>query len=430
MYRAYRLAEGGHELGIVFRDHALSDLIGFHYQRSDPVAAADDFVSRVRAIGQAVPESQPALVTVILDGENCWEHYPGGGVAFLRALYERCTHAGDLRSYRIGDYLRQRPPSDTLPHLFAGSWISHNFAIWIGHEEDNTGWDALHHAREHLRQREQQIRDSIKSQEGAKADPSDEALSPSHALALSHLRQAWEEIYIAEGSDWFWWYGDEHSSAQDALFDYLFRKHLQNVYLLLGDTPPPELARPISRRSQRILHTVPRAFLDVKVNGRPTFFEWLCAGRYTSQNERGTMTQGARGPIKEILFGFNLQSLLVRVDFDQPARTALADFDMLRVGFLEPSGWELRIERPGAPKPLPRLFREGRLAEAPEVALGIDRVAEIALPFARLGVQVDQPLSFYVELLEGRQSVDRAPREGAIHLTCPSPDFEQIMWNV
>jgi len=21
---------------------------------------------------------------------------------------------------------------------------------------------------------------------------------------------AWKEIYVAEGSDWFWWYGDDH----------------------------------------------------------------------------------------------------------------------------------------------------------------------------------------------------------------------------
>ncbi len=58
------------------------------------------------------------------------------------------------------------------------------------------------------------------------------------------IAQAWEELYIAEGSDWFWWFGDSHSSAQDGLFDRLFRKHLQNVYTVLGEQPPTELARP------------------------------------------------------------------------------------------------------------------------------------------------------------------------------------------
>jgi alpha-amylase/alpha-mannosidase (GH57 family) len=245
MYRPYKVAEAGHELNIVFRDHALSDMIGFHYQRSDPVAAADDFVQHLRSIGQAVTGNQPALVSVILDGENCWEHYPGGGVPFLRALYERCARTRDIQPVSIGAYLESHPPRDTLPHLFAGSWINHNFAIWIGQEEDNTAWDALHRAREHLLQRSQL-----------------------ELVPAERLRRAWEELFIAEGSDWFWWFGEDHSSCQDALFDYLFRKHLQNVYVLLGDAPPPDLARPICRRSQRAVHTLPRAFLDVKVDGR------------------------------------------------------------------------------------------------------------------------------------------------------------------
>src|SRR5262249_2291235 len=156
-------------------------------------------------------------------------------VGFLRALYERCTRSADIRPVTIGSYLEQHPPRDTLPRLFAGSWISHNFAIWIGHEEDNTAWDTLHRTREYLRER---------AQKGQ--------------IPTEKVQQAWEEVYIAEGSDWFWWYGDDHSSAQDALFDYLFRKHLQNVYLLLGDVPPPELSRPISRRAHRAIHTMPR----------------------------------------------------------------------------------------------------------------------------------------------------------------------------
>src|SRR5262249_24169687 len=157
-----------------------------------------------------------------------------------------------------------------------------------------------------------------------------------------------EEIYIAEGSDWFWWYGEDHSSAQDALFDYLFRKHLQNVYLLLGDTPPEDLSRPIMRRSQRAIHTLPRSFLEVRINGRRTFFEWIAPGHYTSQNERGTMAQVTAGPIKDLYFGFDLRSLLVRFDFDQRARVALADFDALRLGFIEPPAWEIVVQNPAA----------------------------------------------------------------------------------
>ncbi len=405
LYRPYKVGEEGKELGIVFRDHALSDAIGFQYQRSDPAAAADDFVARLRGIGAAVRGN--ALVPVILDGENCWEHYPGGGVAFLRALYDRCTRAPDIRPVSVGRYLEESPPRDTLPHLFAGSWISHNFAIWVGHEEDNAAWDALHRAREHLRQR---------AHDG-------------HVPA-ERLRRAWEEIYIAEGSDWFWWFGDDHSCAQDALFDYLFRKHLQNVYALLGDAPPNDLSRPISRRTARAIHTSPRSFLDVKIDGRRTFFEWAAAGRYACHNERGTMAQATAGPLRELYFGFDVARLYVRVDCEGPARAALSAFDSLRVVFAEPAGWEVVVERPGRPGETVRLLRGGAPAEAPGLKAGVGQIVELAVPFDVLGVRVDEPVHFAVDLLEGGQSRDRAPREGTINLARPSPDFERIMWDV
>jgi alpha-amylase/alpha-mannosidase (GH57 family) len=420
LYRPYRVAQEGCELGIVFRDHALSDLIGFHYQRSDPEEAANDFVAKLHAIRQAVKTDRPALVSVILDGENCWEHYPGGGVAFLRALYEKCVRDRDIRPVKIGAFLDEHPPRDTLRHLFAGSWIRHNFAIWVGHEDDNTGWDALHATREYLLKKTAELR--LRSEDASKSDENQKFRSA--------MQQAWEEIYIAEGSDWFWWYGDEHSSAQDALFDYLFRKHLQNVYLLLGDVPPPELARPINRRTQRPAYTLPRSFLDVKIDGRRTFFEWLTAGKYICQNERGTMAQASRGPLRELYFGFDAKNLFLRIDCDRPARMALVDYDAVRIGFAEPAGWEVLLVHPGRPDQAVRVLRRGEAVTPHTGQAAIEQIVEVAVPFDLLGVKPDQPLHFFVELLQGTQSRDRAPREGTISLSCPPPEFEQIMWDV
>jgi alpha-amylase/alpha-mannosidase (GH57 family) len=405
LYRPYRVHEGEHELGIVFRDHALSDMIGFHYQRSGGAEAAQDFVRHLHEIRDAIPADEPVLVSVILDGENCWEHYPGGGVPFLRELYRRCTTDPVIRPVQVGDYLEANPPRSTLPRLFAGSWINHDFAIWIGHDEDNTAWDALHKAREHLRQRAAQPR-----------------------LAPETLRQAWEELYIAEGSDWFWWYGDDHSSAQDALFDYLFRKHLQNIYLLLGDVPPVDLSRPIKRRAHRAIHTSPRSFLNVRIDGRATYFEWVNGGRYCCQGERSTMAMSSRGPLKDVYFGFDLERLFVRVDLDQPARLALASYEALRIGFTEPADCEFRIDQPGRPEQRGVFICGGEPVETGDFA--VERIVEASIPFAQLRVEVGEPIQFSVELLEGGQSRDRAPREGTIALARPSADFERVMWDV
>jgi len=434
LYRPYKVRDGEHELSIVFRDHALSDMVGFHYQRSNGKDAAHDFVKHLYNIRQAIPADEPALVSVILDGENCWEHYPDGGVPFLRTLYQLCAHDKQIRPVKLGEYLEHNPPRDTLPHLFAGSWINHNFAIWIGHEEDVAAWDLLHRTREHLMTREARRQgDKETGRQGDNKAPAGAlsifSLSPGPPVSLSALDQAWEELYIAEGSDWFWWYGDDHSSAQDDVFDQLFRKHLQNVYHRLGETPPPELNRPIKRRVQRLAHTLPLAYLDVKIDGRETFFEWTNAGRYHCVSERGTMGTNTPGSFSDIYFGFTRKDFVIRIDFDQPAKNALPSFDVLRIAFEEPGDCELRIEHPGKPAQSWNWYAQGQPVPA-DIAVGIDRIAECAIPFDLIGAGMNQPVQFFVELLESKQSRDRAPRGGTIAFTRPALEFESIMWDV
>ena len=391
LYRPYKVREGDAELGIVFRDHALSDLIGFHYQHAPPESAADDFMACLHGIAQAVGDS-PVLVSVILDGENCWEHYPGGGVDFLRALYRRCTTTPGVRTTKVGDFLERHPPKDVLPRLFTGSWIGHNFAIWIGHEEDNTAWDALHRAREHL----------------LKSGP------PARSASEGSLERAWRRAVHRRRFRLVLVVRRRPLQRQDALFDYLFRKHLQNVYRLLGDEPPADLARPISRRAGSAVHyTPPRAFLDAKIDGRATFFEWVSAGRYACQNERGTMAMATRGPLEELFFGFDLKRLLLRVDCDRPAREALADHDLLRVGFAEPAGCEIRLHHPGRPDQAAELLVGGEPVAGSPVEAAVEQIAELAVPFDALGVAVDGPVQFFVELLQGGQGRDRAPDRGS-----------------
>ena len=176
------------------------------------------------------------------------------------------------------------------------------------------------------------------------------------------MARAWEEIYIAEGSDWFWWYGDDHCSAQDGLFDHLFRKHLRNVYALLGCDPPGFLFTPISQAgSHRPINDQPTSFLNVKVDGRATYFEWIDGARYACGNDRGTMTLVTKGLLQCVWFGFDAERFLVRVDTEGgPAAERLAEVDRLRIGFVDPAEREIVVVQPAVRHPVAYLNHAGR----------------------------------------------------------------------
>jgi alpha-amylase/alpha-mannosidase (GH57 family) len=408
LYRPWRATHENRSVHMIFRDHALSDLIGFEYQRMDANHAADDFLGKISGIGQATANTGPALVSVILDGENCWEYYPNGGVDFLRALYARLAKSSHIRTVRVSDYLRQNPPRDTLPRLFSGSWINHNFAIWIGHDEDRRAWDLLHETREYLKRRT------------GRGD-----------ISADKVAQAWRELHIAEGSDWFWWFGDDHSSAQDALFDYLFRKHLQNIYVILGDTPPPVLSKPIGSTVHRKTHTDPRGFSQVRVDGRFTYFEWVNAGLYQAGGERGAMARVTQGLVRELYFGFDAHRLLIRLDCAGHARNNWREngVDSIRISFVAPSGYCLTasILKDAITA---RLQHEGLSEPNAVTEVAVGKICEVAIAFEGLRLSPEQPISFYVELVGGDSSLDRLPREGTIDLIVPPPEFERVMWQV
>ncbi|MCH8047062.1 MAG: alpha-amylase/alpha-mannosidase, partial [Planctomycetes bacterium] len=407
LYRPWHVEEQGRQLQIVFRDHAMSDQIGFHYQRYTAEQAVDDFIGKLEDIGRATTANaahRPTLVSIILDGENCWEHYPHGGVDFFRELHRRTVDHPKITPRRMCDYLEEFPATDRLGHLFPGSWINHNFGIWIGHGECNRAWDLVGQTREHLKAAEA-------------------AAEKTAAKTPEQLAAAWEELYIAQGSDWFWWFGDDHSSAQDMLFDELFRKHLQNVYAALGDDPPGELLRPISHSLlHHRVHSQPTGFMSAKINGRLTYFEWLSAGHYQCRPARGTMTMAAAGRLKDLYFGFAPEHLLLRLDTKKgPVREQLADVDVLRITFLAPQGFELLISHPAWAEPIVQLYHNDVPVSTSGVVAAADAILEVSIPWRSLAVTTDDPVHFFIELLQDEKSVERCPSEGAIETTMPSP---------
>ncbi len=409
LYRPWRVEEAGRQLQIIFRDHAMSDQIGFHYQRYAPEQAVDDFIGKVEAIGRATWSNaghRPTLLPIILDGENCWEYYPNNGIDFLRQLYQRIVRHPKIRPMPIGDYLEQYPAVDKLGHLFPGSWIQHNFGIWIGHPECNRAWELLHQARRFL---------------------GEQAKSKKHAP--EQLRQSWDELYIAEGSDWFWWFGDSHSCAQDGLFDRLFRKHLQNVYLRLGEEPPPELAKPIKQFGRVHVYSQPTSLLNVKVDGRKTYFEWINAGHFQCRTGRGTMAMAREGLIESVYFGFGLDRFCLRLDArGGSVRERLAQAEAIRVVFLQPRAIELLIKNLGEKRPSIQLLKNRSVSSETNLEVVSDLILELAIPLRTLGVSVNEPVHFFVELSYPDRPIERVPVESFIETTVPPPEYELIMW--
>jgi alpha-amylase/alpha-mannosidase (GH57 family) len=225
-------------LTLFFRDHRFSDNIGFTYQGWNARDAVTDLVRSVEAVRAQILDLDPdilptACVSIILDGENCWEYYPNNGFEFLDTLYTELENSSTIQTCTFSEVARDSSAYPSLEHVVAGSWINSNFRIWLGHPEDNAAWDALGDARRALAEFEQRV----------------SAVHTSRRAALhERLEQAREHILIAEGSDWCWWYGDEHYSAQRGLFDAIFRQHLRAVYVLIDRAVPEELLVPIIDR--------------------------------------------------------------------------------------------------------------------------------------------------------------------------------------
>ncbi|MCS7316005.1 MAG: glycoside hydrolase family 57 protein, partial [Bryobacteraceae bacterium] len=288
-YKPYLWRQGERRLYLIFRDHFLSDLVGFVYSRMGAAEAARDLLDRIRENCRPILASgRDALAPIILDGENAWEYYDRNGRPFLRELYRRISQDPNISAVTVSEALRKVPP-ESLDRIFPGSWINANFDIWIGHEEDNRAWEQLLRARQAYQQRASSL--------------------PEDRKAL-----AYEELLIAEGSDWCWWFGPEHESANRPEFDELFRTHLANAWRALDLAPPEELSRPIIRIAAPELHTQPTGWIRPTIDGLITsYFEWLGAGEYRVDLRQSAM-HGRRFLIRQLLYGCDAENLFLRLD--------------------------------------------------------------------------------------------------------------------
>ena len=182
------------------------------------------------------------------------------------------------------------------------------------------------------------------------------------------------------------------------------------------EEPPAELARPISQghRHPR-LYSEPTGLLQVKINGRRSYFEWINAGRLACQGSRGTMSMASEGLISDLYFGFDTERLLIRLDARGGASSEqLREVEGLRISFLQPKGFELRVGRPAKRRPAVQLYHEVIPVAESGVEAAADILFELGIPFRSLARSTDEPLHFFVELLRDGQPVERIPHEGAV----------------
>ena len=393
LYRPHRFHEGDRSIGMLFRDHHISDLIGFVYSRMDPHAAAADLHHRIKTAARSRGD-KPAVVSVILDGENAWEYFPRNGRDFLKAFYGRVASDPDLLAVTASEAL-SIGDSGSLTHVVPGSWINANFDVWIGAEEDNQAWDLLSDARDFF---------ALRS-----GDP---------GLDPEKVKLAEQEVWIAEGSDWCWWYGPEHSCAHEAEFDLLYRKHLSNIYRLLGGSPPDELAVPIKKPHVRARTTQPTAPITPRIDGRVTnYFEWLGAGVYSPDYRSGSMHGGAEC-VEAFYFGAGKQAFYLRVD--------------LRAGILdEYPELEVRVNLNGTSRARLHAFISNRrlgtvqfwkenepllvpLATGSQVRAAYDNVFELGLDYSLLGILPGEKIQVQVSLWANNLPLQVIPEEGWI----------------
>jgi alpha-amylase/alpha-mannosidase (GH57 family) len=413
LYRPYRVGTAGHDVACGFRDHTLSDLIGFTYAGWSAEAAADDMVERLAEAGRrftARTEETDATVFVILDGENAWEHYAEQGRPFLRALYGRLSTHPELRTVTMSEACSGA--AERLPGIFPGSWINGDFSIWIGHADDRRAWSQLAEAR--------------RTFDAARTTVPDVAAA-----------RAYDELLIAEGSDWFWWYGDDHSSDHDRVFDELFRRHVQNVYRALERPIPDELfVSNITTRPADVEIHRPTGFVSPVIDGEVTsYFEWLGAGCADIIPVAGAMHQvaGRAASLSVVEFGFDLDALYIRVTGMRPMRDVLQGDRSISVNFLEPPGLRASVSRSDARLTVRVLHRDAsagllRVDACPGASAAAGALLELRLPFSCLGVSLGQPVSFIIALNSGSNEIEHQPQLRPIAFQVPGPDFPAYSW--
>ncbi len=409
LYNFYRFDKGDARMSMVFRDHRLSDLIGFVYAGVGAKEAAHDLLKRIKESAEPVlKKGKNAIVPIILDGENAWETYTESGREFLRRFYDGLQRDPGIEALTISEAIARHKPGDfgQVKSITPGSWINANFNVWIGAPEDNKAWDYLTDARDFFEQNAAKINGKQR-------------------------KLAFEELLIAEGSDWNWWYGPEHHSASDRDFDELYRKHLSNVYQALGAIPPDYLAQPIASGVVKPTIVPQTSYVRPRIDGRVTgYFDWMGAAMYTADRTGGSM-HGKQFVFESVYGGVNEENLFGRIDFASGIPSGDLEFIVqfevengrrssytltvpIRAQYI--TGWQLRCESPK------KQVIAHSVAKPQGVEVGLEKIFEFGVPLRLLGAEQGSKVKIRFTLWREGLPIDGLPVEGSMMVQVADED--------
>ena len=356
------------DMTIGFRDHALSDLIGFNYRFKSGHDASAHFMQSIEPL---MEQGEEPTVFVILDGENAWEFFENNAYDFFMELYRRFENTPWCKTVTM-DEVSKLKEKGHLDKLSAGSWIHGNFDTWSGHHDKNRAWELIYQTKRDV----QNYAGTISSEVNSKIK--------FHFLA-------------SECSDWFWWYGDDHSTEFAYEFDALFREHLMRIYALLNMHAPADLFEPIISHKSSISFLIkPQMPISPVINGKnSSFFEWLGSGSIDESKLYSTMDR-VRGPIEKIYYGHNSDTVFLAFEGD------ITSLDIARMQLLviiEETGEQLSFSMH-----IP-YDHEG-------TQLAIDERVELAL--SRSHFKNNSTLHLRFEMVQGTEIIQTMPGYGAL----------------
>lgn len=370
LYRPYYVSDkNGGRVAIFFRDWVLSDLLGFEYSQTPGKEAAADLILRLENIKEQLRSEGakgPHVVSIILDGENAWENYPNDGKEFLHEMYRLLGDTGGIETITPTMYLEKFPEQRQLDYLFPGAWFSANYDTWIGESEETLAWNYLGEVRDHL----------------AKYDVKKQRSVPEEQLA-----EALDYMYLAEGSDWFWWFGADQDSGVDEYFDQGYRELLKKVYVSLGDPVPVFLDVPIIPKRPAVPSQSLQGLGTPVVDGVQDEAEWDLAAKYDI----------AGGTLRALL---DQDHLYILLESDELAKS----------GEKFP---EIYVSVPGSENIYPFAYTE---SDIPETQLGISA--------SMLFMENDSKLNAYVATGDGWNEIETgigmaASDTGVVELQIP-----------